>query len=195
MAIDTMHFKPLFRFGVGDLFNYESRATKRLVKRTISLSRKLTKNDRVANDAITHEVWIACIVPVLSGFSHSKVAANRGVGVIQRYSQLIVEYAAHDTALDTPSVWTLSYSEQNLLIEKFVSSLREKLQRRLEEYVPEIANFLVRRNIDGAPPLRLSNLLVRNLFGNLDGVADGDLLSVISSEVAIPMIVAFENEL
>lgn len=201
--LDDWHIQQLTRPQFGDLFNYVQRAAKRLIRRTLALSDHIGANERVANDAITLEAWIVCIVPVMQGYWRSRVAEERRSQVLDRYSFLMLNFVVNDLVMQSSAFREMKTDDQMELMERTLTQVRETLRQRADEYIPAIANFFVRKNVEkNALPKELTALLIRNLFANQNtngadelsatkGLPDLDIMT----RVALPVIGAYVQNL
>lgn len=168
-----------------DLFSYKARATKRLLRILMRLAETVAENRLVCEEAITLEVWFACIAPVSQGYWQSAISEPTKKMVLDAFYEHAFNIIINDILIPSSEVRSASPAEQDLLLQAMQGNARKKFEGRANEYVDAIVDCINERN---PLPMKLTKLVARNLF---EASGNNTRETEIMGQVTFPMIEAF----
>src|SRR6202040_4417961 len=84
-----------------DLFSYETRTTKRLLRCVLRLAADASRGDHIQRDGIYLEIWFASLVPVMQGYWHSKVRSETKKNVLNELHRTMLNIIFNDVFVQT----------------------------------------------------------------------------------------------
>src|SRR5712664_992835 len=84
-----------------DIFSYQSRTTKRLLRRALRLADDVSRGEHVKRDALRLEVWFAVAVPVMQGYWQSRIAEATKKKILESFHRAMLNIIFNDVF--TPS--------------------------------------------------------------------------------------------
>jgi len=105
------------RPGLIDLFSYKSRATKRLLRILMRLAETVAESKLVGEEAITLEVWFACIAPVSQGYWRSAISERTKKLVLDEFYGHAFDIIINDILIPSSQFKSAGPAEQDLLLQ------------------------------------------------------------------------------
>ncbi len=196
------YIKQVTRSRLGDIFSYKSRTTKRLIRCVLALTNEVSQSEIICNDALTAEVWFACVAPVIQGYWRSPVAERKKKEVIDAFYLTVINIIFNDVILGSKEFRESEPEARDALTDLAHADLDKRLKVRTNEYVDAMLEFFDRGKEANPLPKELIQALTRNLFdesdsriSNLrDGLAENPMRTD-ATMVAVAMIAAFANSM
>ena len=177
-----------------DLFSYESRTTKRLIRHVVVLY-ETTRSE--INNVVTVELWLACLTPVMQGYWRSAVAERKKKKVFDAFYPSIINIIVNDGIIPSDEFQNADPGAQHALLDKAHADVDQKARARADEYIAAMTEFFD-RDVPNNMPKELVHALARNLFpvtpaqtGNPPGGVTDEFVDAMP--VAIVMISAFSD--
>ena len=173
------------RPGLTDLFSYKSRATKRLLRILMRLAETVAESKLVGEEAITLEVWFACIAPVSQGYWRSAISERTKKIVLDEFYGHAFNIIINDILIPSSQFKSAGPAEQDLLLQAMHADVRKNFERRANEYVDAIVDCMNKRT---PLPMKLTKTIARNFVG---ASGNNSREMEIMAEVTFPIIEAF----
>ena len=183
-----------------DIFSYETRTTKQLLRRILQLATSAGRGDHVRKDGIYIEVWFASLVPVMQGYWRSGARSRRKKGVLDELHRMMLNIIFNDVFLPTEAFQKLKADEQFRYHDLALDDITKTIHKRTDEYVGAINAFLDRGSAPNSMPTELVESLLQNLFDGPDSSkktsaeyvdANAARFTEVLTQIAIPMISAY----
>lgn len=173
------------RPGIVDLLSYKSRATKRLLRILMRLAESIAESRLVGEEAVTLEVWFACIASVSQGYWRSAIEEQKKKAVLDEFYRHAFNIIINDILIPSSQFRSAGPAEQDLLFQAMHADVRKNVERRANEYVGDIVDCINKK----APlPMKLTRTISRNFFG---ASGDDSRNMEIMAQVTRPIIEAF----
>ena len=182
-----------------DRFSYTNRTEKRLLRRVLLLASEVSNSERVQNDALTVEVWFACIAPVAQGYWQSSAHEDRKKKVLDAFYPTMLNIVFNDVCL--PASQELSKPGViDIFFSTTINEWGKLIRKRVPEYGDAMEAFFQRGKGPNIMPTELIEALIHNLFDGPDSAkkpsaesaeSNPELFMEVMMMVALPMISTF----
>jgi hypothetical protein len=181
------------RIDFADLFSYRRRAVKRLLRLLMDLAATIGENERVNKEAVTVEVWIACITMVSQGYWMSSRPESTKKQVLDEFYERALSITINEALVPTHGFQAVNTHEQDQILQGVHIEVQRDLERRGREYVAVIRECVEEGN---TPPTKLAKLIMHNFFGTGFAMSAGDVQRMdIAVTIAIPMMQTYARAL
>lgn len=204
----NLSYSPLVRVltqpTLRDLYSYQDRTTKRLLRCVLLLASEARKSVDVQKEASSVEVWLACIAPVAHGYQESSAKEERKRKVLRAFHSGMLNIVFHDVFMPvSPEVSKPAVFD--LYFDKHITELDKLIPKRIKEYRDAMNSYFERsKRSNNMPdtPTELAEALIHNLFYESDSPgktsaeyakSNQELFTKVMTRVAIPMIRAFRE--
>jgi hypothetical protein len=149
------------------------------------LAETVAESKVVGEEAITLEVWFACITPVSQGYWRSAISERMKKTVLDEFYGHAFNIIINDLLIPSSGFKSAGPGEQDMLLRAMHVDVRKDFERRANEYVDEIVDCINKR---ATLPMKLTRTISQNFFGS-GGNNSRDM--EIMAEVTLPIIKAF----